>query len=208
MALRVLAHFERSPPFGDILVQKLKIRARSAARDREPRAESLATLEVFQRDTLLEAIARSAEELLLTSDMTRSIPKMLEDIGHAANLDRVHLLSIDPAGAIDVGRIIGHNWWGAAGISMPAIFHDARDRTMVEIGLVSWLPRLMAGEIITGHARNFEEPVRNFFESGGIKSTVAVPVFVEGRWWGFIGFHACRSEREWSPGEIDTLKTC
>jgi GAF domain-containing protein len=32
-------------------------------------------------------------------------------------------------------------------------------------------------------------------------------VFVEGRWWGFIGFDACRSEREWSPGDIDTLKT-
>ena len=129
-------------------------------------------LEAHQRDILLEAIARSAEELLRTSDMTRSIPKMLEDIGHAANLDRVHLLSVDPAGAIDVGRIIGHNWWSAAGISTPAIFHDARDRTMVEVGLVSWLPRLMAGEIITGHARNFEEAVRTFFEFGGIKSTL------------------------------------
>jgi diguanylate cyclase (GGDEF)-like protein/PAS domain S-box-containing protein len=189
------------------LVQKLKIRARSLTPDRERLAGSLAMLEAHQRDILLEAIARSAEELLRTSDMTRSIPKMLEDIGHAANLDRVHLLSIDPAGAIDVGRIIGHNWWSAAGISTPAIFHDARDRTMVEVGLVSWLPRLIAGEIITGHARNFEEPVRKFFEFGGIKSTVAVPVSVEGRWWGFIGFDACRSEREWSPGEIDTLKT-
>jgi hypothetical protein len=83
-------------------------------------------------------------------------------IGHAADLDRVHLLSVDPTGAIDVGHIIGHIWWSAAGISTPAIFNDARDRTMVEVGLVSWLPRLMAGEIITGHVRNFEKPVRNF----------------------------------------------
>jgi GAF domain-containing protein len=187
------------------LVQKLKIPARSSAPDRERLAGSLAILEDHRRDILLEAIARSAEELLRTSDMTRSIPKMLEDIGHAANLDRVHLLSIDPAGALDVGRITGHHWWSAAGISTPAIFNDARERTMVGAGLGSWLPRLMAGEIITGHARNFEEPVRKFFQFGGIKSTVAVPVFVEGRWWGFIGFDACRSEREWSPGDIDTL---
>ena len=138
--------------------------------------------------------------------MTRSIPKMLEDIGHASNLDRVHLLSVDP-GTIGVGRIIGHQLWSAAGISTPAIFSDARDRTMVEVGLASWLPRLVAGEIITGHTRNFEEPVRKFFEHGGIKTTIAVPVFADGRWWGFIGFDACRSEREWSPGEIDTLKT-
>ena len=186
------------------MVQKLKIRARSAAPDRERLAESLTMLEAHRRDILLEAIARSAKELLRTSDMTRSIPKVLEQIGHAANVDRVHLLSVKP---IEVGRIIAHNRWSAAGISTPAIFNDARGRTMVEVGLVSWLPRLMGGETIAGHARNFKEPVRKFFEFGGVKSTVAVPVFVEGGWWGFIGFDACHSEREWLPSEIDTLKT-
>jgi diguanylate cyclase (GGDEF)-like protein/PAS domain S-box-containing protein len=189
------------------LVQKLKRRAGAAAPDRERLAGSLAILEAHRRDVILEAIARSAEELLRTSDMMRSIPKVLEHIGHAADVDRVHLLAVDPAGPIDVGRIIDHSRWSAAGISMPAIFDDARGRTMVEVGLRSWLPRLMRGETIAGHARNFEELVRKFFKSGGIKSTVAVPVFVERRWWGFIGFDACHSEREWSPSEIDTLKT-
>jgi diguanylate cyclase (GGDEF)-like protein/PAS domain S-box-containing protein len=189
------------------LVQKLNARARSAAPDRERLAGSLAMLEAHRRDILLEAIARSAKELLRTSDMTRSIPKVLEQIGHATNADRVHLLAVDPAESNDDGRIIDHSLWSAAGISTPAIFNDGRGRTMVEVGLRSWLPRLMRGESVAGHARNFEEPVRRFFEFGGVKSTVAVPVFVEGRWWGFIGFDDCRSEREWSPSEIDTLKT-
>ena len=158
----MLACCERRPPSGDILVQKLNTRARSAAPDRERLAGSLAMLEAHRRDILLEAIARSAKELLRTSDMTRSVPKMLEDIGHAANVDRVHLLSVDPAGPIDEGRIIAHNRWSAAGISTPAIFNDARGRTMVEVGLVSWLPRLMGGETIAGHARNFKEPARKF----------------------------------------------
>ena len=55
-------------------------------------------LEAHRRDILLEAIARSAKELLRTSDMTRSIPKVLEHIGHATNVDRVHMLAVDPAG--------------------------------------------------------------------------------------------------------------
>lgn len=59
---------------------------------------------------------------------------------------------------------------------------------MTEVGLRSWVPRLMRGMSIGGHARNFEEPVRRFLEFGGVKSTVAVPVFAERRWWGFIGF--------------------
>jgi len=33
-----------------------------------------------------------------------------------------------------------------------------------------------------------------------------VPIFVEGAWWGFIGFDDCVKEREWSAAEIDALK--
>jgi PAS domain S-box-containing protein len=32
-------------------------------------------------------------------------------------------------------------------------------------------------------------------------------VFTDGHWWGHLGFDDCRSERDWSPIEIDTLKT-
>jgi len=181
--------------------------ARSMTPDRERLAGSLAILEAHRRGIFLEAIARSAQELLRTSDMTRSVPKVLEQIGHSTNVDRVHMLAVDPAESIDEGLIIDHILWSAAGISTPAIFNDARGLTMAEVGLKSWVPMLMRGMSVVGHARNFEEPVRRFFEFGGVKSAVAVPVFAEDRWWGFIGFDDCHSEREWSPSEIDTLKT-
>jgi len=35
---------------------------------------------------------------------------------------------------------------------------------------------------------------------------ILVPIFVEGAWWGFIGFDDCVKEREWSAAEIDALK--
>ncbi|MDO8878082.1 MAG: EAL domain-containing protein [Pseudolabrys sp.] len=171
------------------------------------RNASLASLESHQRGMLLEAIARSAEELLRTSDLTCSIPKVLEQIGHATNVDRLHMLEIDPAASIVEARIIGHRLWSAAGISTPAAFGDGRGRTMADVGLGSWLPRLRRGDSIAGHTRNFEDAMRGFFEYGGVKSAMLVPVFVEGQWWGFLCFDNCRSEREWSPSEIDTLKT-
>ena len=36
---------------------------------------------------------------------------------------------------------------------------------------------------------------------------MAVPVFVEGQWWGLIAFDECGFERHWGPAEIDTFKT-
>ena len=40
----------------------------------------------------------------------------------------------------------------------------------------------------------------------GALSVVAVPIFVDGVWWGFIGFEDCEHERDWSAAEIDALR--
>ena len=79
--------------------------------------------------------------------------------------------------------------------------------TMAEFGFRPWLPRLAKGETIVGHVRDFAEPVRTLFKQLGTQSVLLVPVRVEGHWWGHLGFDDCRTNREWSPTEIDTLKT-
>ena len=55
--------------------------------------------------------------------------------------------------------------------------------------------------------RDFDPEKRAFFELGGVKSVLAVPVFADGQWLGVIGFDDCRSERNWAAAEIDTIKT-
>ena len=131
---------------------------------------------------------------------------MIEQIGHATGVDRVHILKVDPA-APDQGHIVQHHLWSASGISTPPHFKDANGTTMAEVGLELWLRRLAAGKVVVGHVRDFEESAREFFESAGVKSAMAVPVFADGNLWGHVGLDDCREEREWSPTEIDTLKT-
>jgi PAS domain S-box-containing protein len=40
-----------------------------------------------------------------------------------------------------------------------------------------------------------------------IISILVAPIFIGNDWWGFIGFDDCLSAREWSPIEIEALKT-
>ena len=167
---------------------------------------ALAILAAHRRDAILEAVAMSAKELLRSSNLEQSLPKVIEQIGHATGVDRVHILKIDPASP-DQGHIVQHHLWSASGISTPPFFKDANGTTMVDVGLESWLRRLAAGKVVVGHVRDFEEPVRKFFNSAGVKSAMAVPVFADGHLWGHIGLDDCHDEREWSPTEIDTLKT-
>src|ERR1035437_7483217 len=167
---------------------------------------ALAVLAAYQRDAILEAVAMSTKELLRSSNLEQSLPKVIERIGQATGVDRVHILKIDPASS-DQGHIVQHHLWSASGISTPPLFKHANGTTMVDVGLESWLRRLAAGKVVVGHVRDFEESARRFFESAGAKSAMAVPVFADGHLWGHIGLDDCRNEREWSPTEIDTLKT-
>ncbi|MGO9133979.1 MAG: GAF domain-containing protein, partial [Methylovirgula sp.] len=168
--------------------------------------DALAILSTHRRDAILEAVAMSAEELLRSADLEQSLPKVIERVGQATGVDRVHILEIDPA-RLDQGHIVQHHLWSAPGISTPPNFQDARGAAMICVGLESWLQKLATGNVVVGHVRDFEKPVREFFESAGVKSAMAVPVFANRHLWGHIGLDDCRAEREWSAAEIDTLKT-
>jgi len=141
--------------------------------------DALAILAAHRRDAILEAVAMSAKELLRSANLEQSLPKVIERIGLATGVDRVHILEIDPA-APDQGNIVQHHLWSASGISTPRLFKDAKGKAMVDVGLQSWLRRLAAGKVVVGHVRGFEGSARKFFESAGVKSAMAVPVFADG----------------------------
>lgn len=65
---------------------------------------------------------------------------------------------------------------------------------------------LRKGEVFVGNASNFPDVERERFKELGIKAVVEVPLFVNGAWWGTIGFDDMVMERNWSLPEVDTLK--
>ena len=184
------------------MAKRLRQRARSAPSAHET-SGSLPILAMHGRDAILEAIAESARILLHSSEVMRSIPKVLEYIGIATDVQRVHLLGTDLGEAQEDNRIVDHQVWSAPGVVSPAGFLDGRGSTLKKIGFDSWTPRLMRGETIAGNSLDFEKPVQQFLALGGVRSTLAVPIFVVDRWWGLIAFDECRAEREWFPAEIE-----
>jgi diguanylate cyclase (GGDEF)-like protein/PAS domain S-box-containing protein len=179
---------------------------RNRARPDDPRRSSgaLAVLETLRRDSLLQAVATAAQELLRPSDLAISLPKAIERIGQAVDIDRAHIFLIDTPGA--KGNILQHFVWCAPGLATPPEFQNVEE-PQANVGLKSWIAALEAGETIVGHVRDFDLEKRAFFALGGVKSVLAVPVFADGQWLGVIGFDDCRSERNWAAAEIDTIKT-
>jgi diguanylate cyclase (GGDEF)-like protein/PAS domain S-box-containing protein len=165
-----------------------------------------ATVSAHRHEAVLEAVAMSAKELLRSSDLQQSLPKVIEWLGQATGVDRVHIIEIDTDTPSEHSPVVEHYVWSAPGISTSINFQEIK-APMADVGLGSWVPRLTRGETIFGNVPDFEPAARTLFERGGIKSVMAVPVFVDGRWWGLIAFDDCRIERHWGPAEIDTFKT-
>ena len=55
--------------------------------------------------------------------------------------------------------------------------------------------------------RDLPADEREPLELGDWLSVLAVPIFVDGVWWGFIDFDDCERERDWSAAEIDAIRT-
>ena len=167
---------------------------------------ALAVLAAHRRDAILEAVAMSAKELLRSSNLEQSLPKVIEQIGYATGVDRVHIIEIDTDTSPEHSPVVQRYVWSAPGVSSSINYEEIKN-PMAEVGLKSWVPRLARGETVVGNTRDFEPAARTLFERGSVKSVMAVPVFVEGQWWGLIAFDECGFERHWGPAEIDTFKT-
>jgi len=63
--------------------------------------------------------------------------------------------------------------------------------------LSRWYDVLSIGHSIKGLIREFPESERAILEPQNTKSLIAIPISVEGRFWGFIRFDDCHSERLW-----------
>ncbi len=97
--------------------------------------------------------------------------------------------------------------WVADGISPELDNESMQEMCYQEVGLTRFEAVALRNEIFTGNVRDFPEGERGIFEPQSIRSIATVPINVDGRWWGFIGFDDCVTERVWSAAELDALRT-
>jgi len=184
------------------------------ARRRRERRETAE--ELRRREAILDAVRFAAERLLgQPGGWDESVRAVLRRLGEAADVSRVYVFENF------TGRD-GRRWnverhkWVAPGVE-PGLPSSPGGEPVTsfpygENGSESWRvftrweEVLGRGEPLHGNTRDFPEKERRFLAGElGILSMVLVPIFVEGRWWGFIGFDECGREREWSGAEIGAL---
>jgi PAS domain S-box-containing protein len=165
--------------------------------------ESLTTrFTLEQRGAVLEAVAFAADRFLAGSDWEEEIGPVLAKMGRATGADRVTLWEGRCEGDDVVANLRFE--WTAPGV--PPIVDSERE----EVSLRSRFPRY-ADAILRGDAMLLRRSAltgeeRTALERVGAQSILGIPVMVEGRLWGHLGFHVGDSEREWSHSVVDAVR--
>jgi signal transduction histidine kinase len=90
--------------------------------------------------------------------------------------------------------------WSRTGVS-PQIDNPALQSIPYEPMFEGLYDILAAGKASRRMVRDLAEPERRLMMEQGIQSLLLVPITVNGRLWGFVGFDDCHHERLWSEEE-------
>jgi diguanylate cyclase (GGDEF)-like protein/PAS domain S-box-containing protein len=69
-----------------------------------------------------------------------------------------------------------------------------------------WIEVLGDRQVLASSVAQLPESERRILAAEKTASIVAVPIFLEDGWWGFLGADDCGRGRVWSPGEIELLR--
>lgn len=163
-------------------------------------------MEIKTRDNLLSAITKAATLLIQGENLEESLYGSMEIIGKATGINRVCIFRSD-FNASDNRTFLSfiYEWTDGS----PESQRDKRDNSYLskEIKLMNWHDRLSHGKVCLGKVADFNQPEKSVFEAQNIKSILVVPVFIDKRYWGFIGFDDCLYNREWTSTEENILTT-
>lgn len=166
-------------------------------------------VELARRNAMLDAVAYAATQIVSAANWRSEIPELLRRLGLATSMSRVTLFEVHNGPNGELVQSCRFDW---AEPGLPSIANNPLYNNMSlsdesnphELG--DWPRRRQRGEVVQATLREVTGHTRQVFLEHGTLSFLSVPIMVSGKWWGFLGFDDCKTERVWNTAEIDVLK--
>ena len=154
-----------------------------------------------KRLTYEKMLADISTRALIVEDVDRWLAECLEIMGKTLNVSRIYIFEYYH----ESGTVSNTIEWVSEG-SVP---QQANLQNLPLKLFRWWMKKMKNNEII-----NFQdiedipgEQERKILRPQGIKSILAVPLFVNNNFYGFIGYDECQYHRKWRDEDVDILKT-
>jgi diguanylate cyclase (GGDEF)-like protein/PAS domain S-box-containing protein len=163
-----------------------------------------AEAELRKRDALLHAVTASSTELVTAPSLDDAVQQALATVSRTIQVDRMLVFERPPRhGAPPILRYV---WNGPdTTVALDAAFFA--NPALATPRIAAWQAPLSEGKIVVTQTSAARGDVKKMLEGLGIKSLLMLPITVDGRYWGQVGFDTCKQERTWADFEIEILKT-
>lgn len=158
-----------------------------------------------QRESLLRAVSDIAGRMLELGSW-EGIEDSLRVLGQCTGVQRV---SIMENWADDTGGVLMslRHEWSDSNVEPQLGKPQWIDMSWPAMGLGRWQHSLEAGRPLAVTRSTVPPEELRPMASQGILALAAVPIEVQGEWWGSLVFDDCLTERVWSDAELDALQT-
>jgi PAS domain S-box-containing protein len=148
-----------------------------------------------------ELLSEIALEINSLENFEKRINAILKKIGTHTNVSRVYIFEDLNDGILTSNT---HEWCNTD--ILPQI--DELQNISYENDIPSWKKYLLEeGRVYSENISELPEDLRVILEPQGIKSIIVYPLFVQGSFFGFIGFDECIRNQNWSKAELELLRT-
>lgn len=166
-----------------------------------------AELKLQERSRHIDAIARLNSALLNYTEWKTALESNMEVIGEAVRADRVYYFEnrFDPKTGNGFTSQVFE--WCRDGIKSELGNPDLEDIPFDE--LPDLIDPMLEKRASSALISEIEEggTIRHVMESQNIKTFLVIPVYVQEKFHGFVGFDNCTAEEKWNDEEVRTLST-
>lgn len=162
-------------------------------------------VDLRQRESILEAVTFAAEQFLKTSNWRINMDKVLERLGTTIHVTHAYLFE-DHFNAQGEPVTSMRFEWTAPGYPSYIDNPQYQNSKLHVEGYEEHVEAMHRGELRVGNSRSFNPVEKEDMAFSGIKAILEVPIFVNQKDWGAIGFDDFEHDRDWTSAEMDALK--
>jgi PAS domain S-box-containing protein len=160
-----------------------------------------------KKDNLLQGIAEATKSAISFADIDNGLTKALRILGIAAEVDRVYIYKHQVGQETDEMFVsILYEWSSTSSESQlqnPILQRLSYSR----FASLDFYGNFEKGKTLKFLIKKLPAHERIVFVDRNIRSIILVPIMIDGKYWGFIGFDDCRTDRIWSEDEESFLST-
>ncbi|MBI0398269.1 PAS domain-containing protein [Cyclobacterium marinum] len=168
--------------------------------------QKISEIELAKNNQLLEIISRVIEKFLLVEDWKDAIEKVFQLTSEAVEIDKINYFQkneVGDDGEEYVTKMI--EWTVGEDINFT-------ENVAVQKLAVDDFPEIMdvlkRGELFIVNTSELPHcKLKENFEKLGVYSNVSIPITIKNKFYGFLSFKTCHTERNWSESEISFLQT-